>query len=490
MTFLRHPLFSYLFIKGALFMLKRYAGQFFVAFLLIIQGLSTLNCSAQSESMDSFILTSMKKERIPGIVVGIIRSEKLQKLKAYGFSDVELQCKATPENLFEIGSLTKQFTAACVLMLEKEHKLNVDDPVGKYLNNLPKIWQDISLRRLLTHTSGIPNYTNVVNLQILARAPHTADEILKIVSDKPLDFPSGSKWEYSNTNYYLLGLVVEKVSGKKLEEFMRERIFIPLGMKSTRACNPDQIIKYRSCGYNLSDKLKLQNAVNLEPTAAMGAGFLISTVSDLSKWEIGLETAKILDKKRLEEMYTPAALNDGAKAGYGFGLALGQIGTHPVIDHTGGTIGFASVISRYPKDNLSIIMLCNQSSANIWRLQRELAAKMVPYIRDANKPIKDADPTRSERLRMILNAFIHQQLNDAWFTKDMLNALTPDKKKWITEYLSSQGKIKSFALISIGKVNGFTVLKYKTQFVKQHLLITFSLDSSDKVAGFFLSPTN
>ncbi len=236
-----------------------------------------------SEMADAYITSVMAKQKIPGLSVGVIRNGRLVYSKGYGLANVELNVPAASDSVYDIGSITKDFTATAIMMLVEEQRVHLDDPISKHLKQLPDSWQKVTIRGLLTHTSGITNYLSVPNFAVLALRPTTPDELLRLVADDPLRFQPGDKWEYSNTGYYLLGLVIEHASGESFGEFLRKRILLPVGMTATRVNDLGAVIKGRASGYQLEGG-ELRNARPWDPSWAGAAGGLISTVPDLARW--------------------------------------------------------------------------------------------------------------------------------------------------------------------------------------------------------------
>ena len=265
-----------------------------------------------------------------------MRDGKIVRAQGYGLANVELNVPVRPETIFQSGSMGKQFTATAIMMLVEEGKIGLEDKITKYFPDSPSTWNDITIRRLLTHTSGIKNYTEG---EINYRLDYSEDELLKKAQSFPLDFPPGDKWNYSNTGYLVLGVLIHKVTGKFYGDFLQERIFRPLGMTTTRIMSEADIIPNRSSGYRLV-KGELKNQEYVSPTLNTTAdGSLYFTVLDLAKWDAALYTEKLLKRSSLEQMWTPVKLNNGKTYDYGFGWSLDQIHGHKIIEHGGAWQG-------------------------------------------------------------------------------------------------------------------------------------------------------
>jgi CubicO group peptidase (beta-lactamase class C family) len=272
--------------------------------------------------------------------------------EGYGFAQVEWNIPNVPEGKFRLGSLTKQFTAASILLLEEQGKLKVEDPVSKYVPDAPPAWEKITIFNLLTHTSGIPNFTSFPDYRDTEWKDTTPQELVARFRDKPLDFPPGTKFSYSNSGYILLGYILEKVSGQTYADFLQKNIFTPLGMYDTGVDSNTAILPKRVQGYVPSAQ-GMQHAGYVSMTIPFSAGALYSTTGDLLKWEQGLFGGKLLSAASLTKMTTPF------KDKYGFGLFIGEESGHKQISHGGGIEGFNTSLSYYPDDKLIVIVLGN-----------------------------------------------------------------------------------------------------------------------------------
>lgn len=247
--------------------------------------------------------------------------------KSYGFASVEWQVPNTAESKFRLGSITKQFTAASILLLEQQGKLSTDDLVKKYMPDAPTAWDKITIYQVLTHTSGIPSFTGFPDYHANEVKPYTPEQLVAWFKDKPLDFQPGTDWRYSNSGYVLLGYLIEKISGKNYAQFVRENIFDPLGLKDTGYDSFTEIIPHRAMGY-LNGPTGLQNAPYIDMSIPLSAGALYSTTHDLLKWEQALFGGKLLNATELKKMTTPF------KQDYACGLMILKLpGGHPVITH-------------------------------------------------------------------------------------------------------------------------------------------------------------
>jgi D-alanyl-D-alanine carboxypeptidase len=305
----------------------------------------------------------------PGVFSGAVLVAKDGKpifRKAFGLADREWDIANTPETRFRLGSITKQFTATAILQLAEQGKLSLDDPISKYYPAAPAAWAPITLKQLLTHTSGIPSYTAIPGFFAQqARLDRTPEEIIALTRDKPLDFSPGSKYAYDNTGYVLLGYVIEKVSGQTYAAYAQDHIFTPLGMKDTGYDVSGEILPRRASGYSVVGG-KARNAEFLAMTLPYAAGSLYSTVDDLLIWEQALQAGKPIKPASVAAMFTDYGFK------YGFGQGVGVQNGHRTWSHSGGINGFSTMLTYLPDDGLTVIVLANVAQAPAGRIAQKL----------------------------------------------------------------------------------------------------------------------
>lgn len=326
------------------------------------------SCLAQNTSrMDQIVRSYVADHKFMGTAL-VARGSEVLFSKGYGSADLEWDIPNAPNTKFRLGSVTKQFTAASILLLEERGKLSVNDPVKKYMPDAPAAWDKITIFHLLTHTSGIPNFTGFPDYQKLEPFPATPEQLVARFRDKPLDFAPAEKWNYSNSGFMLLGYLIEKISGNSYEKFVRYNIFTLLGMKDSGYDSNSAVISHRASGYVLG-KNGYENAGFVHMSIPHGAGALYSTTEDLLKWEQGLFGGKLLSAASLAKMTTPFKNN------YGFGLAIDTSGAHKVIAHGGGIEGFVTDLEYYPDDKLTVVVLENvNGAAQPGEIAKKLAA--------------------------------------------------------------------------------------------------------------------
>ena len=295
--------------------------------------------------------------------------------KGYGMANYELGVPNTPQTVFRLGSLTKQFTASAILMLQERGKLSTGDAICKHLGDCPEAWRPITIRNLLLHTSGIPDYTDLPDHGKTISLPVTHASLIARFKDKPLEFAPGEKYKYSNSGYYLLGVMIERLSGKTYADFLQENIFKPLGMTSTGYDSSSRIIKNRAAGYITLQSGSLANAPYIDMSIPYAAGALYSTVEDLLRWDQALYTEKLLPRKSLDEMFTPS------EGEFGYGLANRKKFGRQALQAGGRINGFNAYISRYPADRLVVIALSNNVTLSTPQIADDIAAIVygAPY---------------------------------------------------------------------------------------------------------------
>lgn len=321
-----------------------------------------------ADAVDNYLRAEMDHHQIPGAELLVLRDGKALKQGSYGYANVELKAPVETDTVFEIGSITKQFTAVAILLLEQENKLSVKDTLGKHLGEIPDAWASVTITHLLTHTSGIKSYTGLDGFEL--RRHLTQKEFIRSIGTYPLEFEPGSAWKYSNTGYSLLGYIIENVSGKSYWDFMGDRIFGPLGLRATTNRAPGNIIPHRASGYEQTNHVWINRDYDL--TDVFSAGAIVSTAPDLSKWLAGLDGNSLLNSQSRNSSWTPFVLKDGTPTRYGFGWFIDTLEGHRIVGHGGATSGFSASIQRFPDDHLDVILLTNTDEQIATRLARAI----------------------------------------------------------------------------------------------------------------------
>lgn len=332
---------------------------------------------AQLDPIDAIVHDELKSQRIPGIAVAVIRGGEIVKAQGYGLANVEHNVAVTPQTIFQSGSVGKQFTAAAVMLQVEDGKLALTDPISKFFPGAPDSWRNISVRHLLTHTSGIPDYNDDV---LDYRKDYTEEDLVKFAVTLPLDFAPGAEWKYSNTGFQLLGIIVRKVSGSFYGDVLRDRIFKPLGMNTARVISEADIVLHRAAGYRL-ERGELRNQQWVSPSLNTTAdGSLYLSLQDLIAWDRGIRTGAVLRPESWRQIFTPVTLNSGRVHPYGFGFEVDRIAGRDVQKHGGAWQGFKTYIARYGGDDITVVAMANLQQANPRRVVDRVAAHLMPSL--------------------------------------------------------------------------------------------------------------
>jgi len=400
--------------------------------------LSLVVCAHAADSVDDILKQTMAQGKIPGLTYAVVKNGRVVKAGALGSANLETLVPARRDTVYEIGSMTKQFTAACVLMLVDEGKLSLDDPIGKYVKDLPDIWKDISIRRLLSHTAGVKDYLGSFSI---SRTEYVRPEaIVEKVGAAPLDFQPGEGWSYSNTGYLLATLLVEKVSGEPLADFMKERIFKPLAMSHTGPSNPDTVIPNRARGYAWNGKAYL-NTPAINPSLGTGAGFLVSTVDDLARWDAALLQGKLLKPETMAEYTKAVPLNNGNSSHYALGWFIHSDRGVSLVEHGGNTAGFSAEIYRVPSAKTSVILLTNAAGQGLAGTARQIVDTYIPSLNIETRNEVDPDPKRTLEMLVTFRQMARGRYDFGMFTPEMRNMIGTMRGASLRTGFAQLGKI-------------------------------------------------
>ena len=351
--------------------------------LLALWSISTATAQSLEEKI-SPLLSKVFSLDEPGASVIVVKEGRTLFRQGYGMANLELEVKIKPEMVFRLGSITKQFTAAAILMLEEEGKLSVTDSITKHLPSYPTQGHTITIEHLLTHTPGIVSYTGIQGYfrEKIKRDLRT-DQLLGVFKDLPAEFPPGTKWKYNNSGYVILGAIIEKISGQSYAEFIQSRVFQPLGMTQSHY-GGNQIIPNRVAGYSWNND-HYDNAQYLSMTQPHAAGSLLSTVDDLARWYAALESNQLISAESFKRMQTPFSLTDGSATNYGYGFFTGILKSDPMIFHGGGIPGFVTYSLFLPEKNIVVAILTNRTGKGP---RLDLMAQRIAAIA-INNPFKE-----------------------------------------------------------------------------------------------------
>ena len=343
--------------------------------------------AAFSQKLDKRIdkmASAMYEADKTGATILVAKGDEVLYKKGFGMANLELKVPMQPEMVMEIGSITKQFTAAAILMLMEEGKLSLDDDITKFISDYPTHGHTITIHHLLTHTSGIKSYTSMQEWTTQWRKDFAPMELIDLFKNQPMDFAPGEQWSYNNSGYFLLGYIIEKASGMKYAEFIDQRIFRPLNMKNSYYGSMRKLIPNRAEGYQTEGE-EILNAEYLSLTQPYAAGSLMSTVEDLYTWNRAVMSGKVISKESLALAHTDYPLNNGEKTNYGYGWGFNDINGSRTIEHSGGIFGYISNGIYLPDEDIYVVILTNCNCEDPGTLSTRIAAEA------AGKPYPEMD---------------------------------------------------------------------------------------------------
>jgi D-alanyl-D-alanine carboxypeptidase len=463
--------------------------------LFLLHSFAASTVSAQTDQIDDYVQIEMKRRQIPGLALVVIRDGAAVKMKGYGFANLEHDVPVTPDTVFELASVTKQFTAAAVMILVEEGKIKLEDSIAEYLPNSPDHWKDITVRHLLTHTAGLPNLEN--GFQALrkggARLNYTTAQLFNAAKNDSMSFAPGERWQYSDVGYFLLGMIIEKASGQRYRNFLTDRFFKQLGMNSTSVPDQWHILKNRAAGYTLrnGEIVNIRRVIQVELPSHYG---IFSTVRDLVKWDNALATGKVVKLSSLEQMWTSVKLNSGGSFPYGFGWGMDERRGHRMITHTGIT---GTEYSRFPEDRLTVVVLTNlgrnlgTTGVDAWGIAQGVAGRFIPTLLLSS--LKEQPETNVEltgSLREFLSIVARGE-DTSMMTPGLRALITPATRDIIKVRLNN---MESFAFLRCEDAGGKGFERmgaqisrscyYKMVAGTETRFYVFRLTSDDKVADF------
>ena len=434
--------------------------------------------ATQADSVDDYLKTEMAYRHLPGLSVAVVQNGNLVKSAGYGFADIASKTAATPTTAYGLGSCTKPITALAVLKLVEAGKVGLDEPILTYLSGLPPAWKGITVRQLLTHVSGLPNYRLRLDLNHLADYTRP-DSVRKLVADAPLDFAPGTRYEYSNTNYHLLAEIVEKVSGQSYSDFVQSQIFQPSGLTG-KAASP-------ATGYLLHDGTNVRNPLRFPAAINTGDSGLVMTAPDLAATCAALDAGRLLRSDTIREMETAGTLADGTRTTYGQGWVVGVWKGHRLIGHSGAEPGYSSTIYRLPDDKLTIVLLTNTYDGTPLTDSMALGvAKIIlPDAAKEDTAIPDTEPEVTTLLKQVLADLAAGKADPSHFTPAMNAALTPAVIAQTNGNLSPLGALDLHSLVLLKRTEegGLRAYRYRVRYGDTAVIWLMHVTSADKIAG-------
>lgn len=452
-----------------------YVKAIFLAFL------SLAAACASGDRFDDFVQAKMADEQIPGLQFAVVYKGKVVMSRAYGLADIDKKAPVTKDTDFEIASSSKPIIATAVMMLWEQGKFRLEEPVGKYVAEIPLSWSRVPIQNLLSHTSGVPEFRGGPLFAKHRMEDTPLTEIAKSMSDELL-FDVGDHFAYSNTNYVLLGKLIEAVTGKPYTEYLQAQIFDPLGMTATGFVGK----KEHAQGYYAMARDYLATKDCSLAWAGAGAG-IVSTAEDIAKFDIALQNQKLVKNGTLARMLEPTATRLGIMD-YGLGWQVGKIGNSPVALHQGEMNGFSSMILRIVNEKISVILLTNASAIDGNTLTRGILGLYFPELDPAAPlPIVDTEPDTTHAHQRVLQSIAQGEPDMDAFTEDYKVHVGEEKLKAMGAELKRGGRIQPLQVLRRFKKGNYDVHSYLMTQGKTQMIITFMVDDKGKIGGLTIT---
>ena len=442
------------------------------------------------ERVDAAVQRAIDSYRIPGAEIAIISNGTIIYRRGYGVKNIATAQPVNVTTRFEVGSITKQFTAAAIMQLVEDGRLSLDDRLVKFIGSYPAA-SDVTIRQLLWQTTGIPNYTAAKNFVALAeRRPASFDAIINLIANKPLRFTPGSRWEYSNSNYIILGRIIELVSGQSYTDYLFSHVIKPAGMSQTSTIGNEAQLSDFATGYGPSKSgAKLNRAPRFGSGWAWAAGYLVSNVDDLAAWDNEFFGGRIIAPKDVTLATSPGMLSDGKPTMYGFGWVIDSQYGHRRIWHNGGTFGYSASNMTYPDDNLAIIALFNQVQAPAESITAKIFDALHPELVPAHPtPAPNEDLSVTARAKEWIGRIQTGRIDRSQLSAAMSKALTPDLVAGAKAQFGRLGPARTLTYLGKSTQGASTVYVYRVDFARDSLNLIFSIDAAGKIDGLLFRP--
>ncbi|HEY4838863.1 MAG TPA: serine hydrolase domain-containing protein [Candidatus Acidoferrales bacterium] len=418
---------------------------------------------------------------VPSASIAIVLDGQIFYVHAYGNARLNPTVPARPEMAYSIGSVSKQFTSTAMLMLAEQGKLSLDDKVAKYLPSLTRA-NEVTIRELLSHTSGYQDYWPQDYVPPFMTRPITATEILEVWARKPLDFDPGTKWQYSNTNYVIAGVIIEKVSGEPLLQFLQEHVFTPLKMRGIENVDLKALPETDATGYMRYALGPPRVAPKEGPGWLFAAGELAMPAEELAKWDIGILQETLLKHATYKEMETEVKLKDGGATGYALGLSTGDVDGHKALRHGGEVSGFTSQNYIFPDDHAAIVVLTNQDASGAAGMIGRQIASLILDNRN------NADAAKLTRDRKIFEELQHGRIDRTLFTSNANAYFTEQALADYGSSLGALGQIQQFVQTGAQLRGGMIFRAYRVSFAKRNVIISIYEMPDGKIEQYLVEP--
>jgi D-alanyl-D-alanine carboxypeptidase len=361
------------------------------------------------QALDASLLAAAERSGAPGLVGAIYRDGEIVELFAWGGFDCAGAGEADPHAAFEIGSISKHTVSVAIMQLVEQGRLELEAPLGRYLNDIPEAWRGVTVRQLLTHTSGVPDYEAVGTGYRIYETTPTPAQVYALVDDQPLDFEPGTRWNYSNTGFFLLSQVVQRVSSEAFGAYQRAHLFEPANAEAMfmSGYGPEGVRLAQGCRPGESEGAARIDVRPITEASTFGAGGVTATLESFGRWDHALHSERVVSAESLAQIYTAATLSDGSSTGYGFGMEVDDFRGERRFGHSGQTQGFVADYARFPDRGVAILVMANTYGGNPSAFMQQLILRVMPDLSyDALTAPVDPDPVRSEQVRRAVRQVI------------------------------------------------------------------------------------
>jgi CubicO group peptidase (beta-lactamase class C family) len=450
-----------------------------LGFLACLRVTASPAAALDTQAVEKIVRADLKTLQVPSASVAIVLDAQVAYAEAFGLAQLNTGRAATKSARYEIGSISKQFLATALLMLQEQGRLSLDDKAGKYLPDLGPA-SEVTLRQLLSHTAGLRDYCPQDYVFTRMLSPISRDELLDTWARQPLDFQPGTRWQYSSTGYTVAGVIFEKVSGEPLFGYLRQRVFIPLRMDSVVNVDEESLSPADAVGYTRAALGPVHPALHEGKGWMFAAGELAMTAEDLARWDISIIDQSLMKAASYRQLETETMLADGVGSGYALGLGVRMTSERRVLRHGGGTSGFISMNVIYPDQRAAIVVLTNSDSADA---AGAIASKLADVVFEYTSPI---DESRRAEARRIFDGLRQGQLDRSLLTENASAYFTPATVQDIAHGLAPLGPVKSFRLVSVGTRGGLDARYYQISLARRDLALVTRAQPDGKLEQYVI----
>ncbi|MCB0824990.1 MAG: beta-lactamase family protein [Armatimonadetes bacterium] len=434
-----------------------------------------------ADAVDDIAQAAMKQVKAPGMAVAVIKDGRVVKIGTYGYANLETNTRVSSKTVFEIGSVTKQFWTAALLQLVAEKKISLDDTYGSVFPDCPEHWKNLTVSQLLSHTSGVPDY---LGPGFLPRQDYTYDKLLDLVREKPLDFPAGTSWSYSNSGFLMTAHMVEEKLDIKWDDLIEERIWKPLGMASAQQHSFAQVIPNRATGYMTLGSRTL-NAEILRGSSAGAAGAIVCDIEDMAKWAQALLEGRVGKPGSIAPAMTPVTLKSGRSYPYGYGWMMDERNGAKIVTHGGNTYGQSAMITLMPSEKIAVVILSNIVGQSYTGLSYVIGQQYSEKFKSEKYETQpDPDKARTYRIWDALEDAMSLKPTFADAADELKGLMSQRGRSAAAGFRGSFGKIRSMEYVKEHKVGDDTEVFYRVHGKSTSGIIKFLIDKDGKLVRF------